>query len=187
MNNACGTTTTCDEGDSSSTVLLLFHSANHVRASGGNLLLISDSERVRDTSSAKLQQDGGVKFSYFVIERQSECRWPSLTWDQVSRGVGGESDCECYIQPRQDWWSACEVVKRTVCWQGGWLGTVPCWRGSCSDTAPPGRTGSFFIHELREQRLPGDALSKHCHRSEHTCSRVHLRAPVCANTCSSVH
>lgn len=79
----------------------------------------------------------------------------------------------------------CIVCCVCVCWQGGWLGTVPCWLGSCSDTESDATRENRQV--LCTGSKPRDMLPKHRHHHEHRCTFVHLWTLVCAQSYSTVH
>lgn len=100
------------------------------------------------------------------------------------------------IRLRQGWWSACVIVKRVcvslgVCWQGGWLGTGPCWLGNCSDTESDAtRENRQVLCTRSSESRPWDTLPQHRHhyearRTHH--AHVYTHVPVCIRALLFVH
>lgn len=142
---------------------------------------------------------GWVKSSYLASKKRYECQWSSFTRDQLSQGVGGVRACSCLwvcviIRLRQGWWGACVIVKCALsvcvclCWQGGRLGTGPCWLGSCSDTESDAtRENRQVLCAGSLESRPWDMLPLHRHHdvARHTHAHtVHMYThtiPVCTH------
>lgn len=141
MNNACGMATTCDEGDLHLPPCWAPESGaewGEPAAHFSSDVTQSESGRTLTQTQvvvSKLQQDGRAKFSHL---EGGEAVWLSVIRLNGSSGFPRcwrcESDCERFNPADEVRVRLSSAVCVCVCWQGGWLGTVPCWLGSCSDT-----------------------------------------------------